>query len=74
LWRLRKSETGGSWHEAKSTRGWSIYEGGSGVKGKIVVHCFIVAVRALRAAYHKGHDWLALSSQQRADEILLEWE
>lgn len=33
-----------------------------------------VAVRALRAAYRRGREWLALSSQERADEILLEWE
>jgi hypothetical protein len=33
-----------------------------------------VAVRALRVAYRRGRDWLALSSQERADEILLEWE
>ncbi|HET7214822.1 MAG TPA: hypothetical protein VFL79_14620 [Terriglobia bacterium] len=33
-----------------------------------------VAVRALRAAYRKGREWLELSSQERADEILLEWE
>lgn len=33
-----------------------------------------VAVRALRASYARGRDWLALSSNERADSILLEWE
>jgi len=33
-----------------------------------------VAVRALRASYRRGPEWLALSSIERADSILLEWE
>jgi hypothetical protein len=31
------------------------------------------AVRALRASYQKGQSWLALTSNERADRILLEW-
>lgn len=33
-----------------------------------------VAVQALRASYTKGRDWLSLSSNERSDEILLEWQ
>lgn len=33
-----------------------------------------VAVRALRASYRRGREWLALSSNERADVILLEWQ
>jgi len=32
-----------------------------------------VAVRALRVAYGKGREWLELTSEERADNILLEW-
>jgi hypothetical protein len=32
-----------------------------------------VAVRALRASYRRGGEWLALSSSERSDAILLEW-
>jgi hypothetical protein len=33
-----------------------------------------VAVRALRTSYARGREWLALSSNERADTILLEWQ
>lgn len=33
-----------------------------------------VAVQALRASYNKGREWLSLSSNERSDEILLEWQ
>lgn len=33
-----------------------------------------VAVKALRASYNKGRDWLSLSSNERSDTILLEWQ
>jgi hypothetical protein len=33
-----------------------------------------IAVRALQAAYRRGSDWLALTSDQRAEAILLEWQ
>jgi hypothetical protein len=33
-----------------------------------------VAVGALRASYARGRDWLALTSGERSDAILLEWE
>jgi len=33
-----------------------------------------VAVRALRVAYGKGREWLELTSEERADTILLEWQ
>lgn len=32
-----------------------------------------VAVKVLRASYQKGPEWLSLSSEERADTILLEW-
>jgi hypothetical protein len=33
-----------------------------------------VAVRALRVCYERGREWLELSSNERADTILLEWQ
>jgi len=33
-----------------------------------------VAVRALRSSYLKGRDWLNLTSNERADTIILEWQ
>ncbi|MCG6535906.1 MAG: HEPN domain-containing protein [Syntrophales bacterium LBB04] len=33
-----------------------------------------VAVQALRACYERGRDWTDLSSEERADRILLEWQ
>lgn len=33
-----------------------------------------VAVKALRASYIRGQDWLSLSSNERSDAILLEWQ
>lgn len=33
-----------------------------------------VAIQALRASYHRGREWLAMSSTERAEAILLEWE
>jgi hypothetical protein len=32
-----------------------------------------VAVRALRVSYRRGPDWLGLSSNERAESVLLEW-
>ena len=33
-----------------------------------------VAVKALRSSYSRGGDWLSLSSNDRSDMILLEWQ
>jgi hypothetical protein len=32
------------------------------------------SVQALRASYNRGREWLSLSSNERSDEILLEWQ
>jgi hypothetical protein len=39
---------------------------------KAATEAVSIAVRALRAAYSRGHDWLSLTSTQRADTVLLE--
>lgn len=33
-----------------------------------------IAVQALRVSYLRGRDWLAQSSDERADQILMEWQ
>ena len=32
-----------------------------------------IAVKALRISYKKGRDWLSLKSEERSNQILLEW-
>jgi hypothetical protein len=41
---------------------------------KACTEAISVAIRALRASYRKGREWLRLGSTERADAILLEWD